>query len=85
MKQEALTSISRSSSPQIKEYIENATDSIHNAKGLLESTGIDILNEKFEHIKKEIHECYKEINKIEENSYVKLKNNIKKEKEIERA
>ncbi len=68
---------------EAKEYIENAIDSIHHSKGLLESININTLNEKFENIKEEIRECYKEINEIEENSYVNQKKNVK-EKEIER-
>jgi hypothetical protein len=68
---------------EVKEYIQNATNSIYNASGLLEANDIKTLNKRLDNIKEELYRCYERIDEIEENSYVNQKKNIK-EKEIER-
>lgn len=68
---------------EVKEYIQNATNSIYNASGLLEANDIKTLNKRLDHIKEELYRCYKRIDEIEESSYINQKKNIK-DKEIER-
>lgn len=67
---------------EVKEYIQNATNSIYNASGLLEANDIKTLNERLDHIKEELYRCYKRIDEIEESSYANQKKNIK-DKDIE--
>ena len=67
---------------EVKEYIQNATNSIYNASGLLEANNIKTLNKRLDNIKEELYRCYKRIDEIEESSYVNQKKNIK-DKEIE--
>lgn len=50
---------------EVKEYIQNATNSIYNASGLLEAN-----NKRLDLIKEELYRCYKKIDEIEESSYV---------------
>lgn len=68
---------------EVKEYIQNATNSIYNASGLLEANNVKTLNKRLDHIKEELYKCYERIDEIEESSYVNQKKNIK-DKEIER-
>ena len=69
---------------EVKEYIQNATNSIYNASGLLEVNDIKTLNERLDHIKEELYRCYKRIDEIEESSYVNQNTKNKKIEEIER-
>ena len=67
---------------EVKEYIQNATNSIYNASGLLEANNVKTLNKRLDNIKEELYRCYEKIDEIEESSYVNQNKNIK-DKEIE--
>lgn len=69
---------------EVKEYIQNATNSIYNASGLLEANDIKTLNKRLDHIKEELYRCYKRIDEIEESSYINQKIKNKEIEEIER-
>lgn len=67
-----------------KQYLGAARMNVNHLLAQLNNMKINTLDEKLKHITEELHECYKEINRVEENIYVKSEDEFIKENDIDR-
>lgn len=67
-----------------KQYLGAARMTVNHLLAQLNNMKINMLDEKLKHITEELLECYKEINRVEENIYVKSEDEFIKENDIER-